>query len=332
MATDYFNDNDVQTVDFKPDNFFDNWYTDCIKEKEYFLDWGSPLLNEAFRGAKEGTTILMAGSPNYGKSSLLTSIILNILNNNKDLVVVDFTIDDPINKRLTQYIANLSKLEMNTVDFANNIDNNVKRERFNQSCLKVKGWVNNKELYLYESSTDETNQSSISFIIKTLEDIRKTNPNKKIVASIDSINDIEPGIRTDDTMLRSESVAKELNRLVNRTDSLLLATTHLRKNGGRRPTLEDLKGNNFLAYSAKCAIGIFNDIKQNKDKAKVHWTARHQDGTQSTMPVIEAHFLKSKISSFNEAIMFKQIPAMAYVQEADEATQKILQQMMFGAI
>jgi len=314
-------------------SIFDNWKEECLKEKEYYLDWGTPMLNTALMGAKGGMSVLISGAPNHGKSIFLTTTIGNLIRNNKDVVIIDFTLDDPCNKRITQYIAANSKLDMNTVDFINTVTDTVKLDRFDMACKIFRSWIENNKLYMYESSSSvdsNVNQASIKFIVQKTEEIRAKHPNSKIVVSIDSLNDIEVGIKNDDPYVKSESVAKELNRLITRTDSLLLASTHLRKSGGRRPTLEDLKGNNYLAYSAKVAIGIYNDIKLNKDKAKVYWLAKKLDGSTVQFPIVEAHFLKSKVSSFNSVISFMQWPAQARLEEPEDQDQYI--SMIYGAV
>jgi len=51
-------------------------------------------------------------------------------------------------------------------------------------------------------------------------------------------------------------------------------TGHLRKNDGRRPGLDDLKGNNFLAYDLKVAIGVYNEAKRRcrSGATRTTWT------------------------------------------------------------
>jgi predicted ATP-dependent serine protease len=311
---------------------FDMWKEECYRNKEHYLNWGTTKLNEALRGTKGGMSVLIGGQPNFGKSQLLTNIISNILINNEDVIVIDYSLDDPRNKRLTQYIASSAKLDMNTVDFINTVTDKAKLDRFDEACSRFKKWLESNKLYIFESSSDEStvNQASIKFIVDKTEEIRKRHPTSKLIVAIDSLNDIEVSIRSDDPYVRSEASAKELNRLIVRTNSVLLASTHIRKNGGRRPTLEDLKGNNFLAYSAKVAIGVHNDIKLNKKKAQVFWIGKRPDGTTVDMPILEAHFLKSKVSDFNGAIVFKQWPAQARLEEPEDQSSYI--DMIYGKV
>jgi len=264
-------------------------------------------------------------------SQVLTFLSRNILARNRDAIVVDFTMDDPKSKRITQYIAAMAHLDMNTVDFMNNVIDPDKIDRFVKACNEFKSWVDSGRLLMWESgSNGNGSQSDIKFIISKTEEIRRENPSAKVVVILDSLNDIEAMVKSDDPYVRSESVTKELNRLIVRTDSVLIASTHLRKNGGRRPTLEDLKGNNFLAYSAKVVIGIHNDMKLNKGKAKVFWTGKKPDGEKVDLPIVEAHFLKSKVSDFNSIIVFQQWPSQARLKEAEN--QETYLDIIYGGV
>lgn len=317
---------------------FEKWRAECLRDKTYYLNWGGSLFNEALRGANEGDTIFVCGAPNAGKSMVLTSTLINLLKLNDDLVVLDFSVDDSEKKRITQYIANLSNLNMNDVTFANKTLGPNEMALFNTACDTVGEWFKNNRLFVYESVGDGeslTLQASTKFIKTTVEDVRRNNPNKKIVVAIDALNDVELdyGNKKVYTELGEERLlAEEINRIILKNKCLLIATSHLRKNNNRRPTLEDVKGNSFLAYSAKVAIGIFNDMKINKDRCKVSWCEHRKDGITYRMPVIEAHFLKSKVSDFNGVICLKQWPSKGKVEEPDQILQKEYQDMVFGAI
>lgn len=314
-------------------DYFDDWKNSCLKEKNYFLNWGGQQLNEALRGTSEGMSILLGGQSNHGKSILMTNTVLDLLKLNEDLIVIDFTLDDPKKKRITQYIASMSKVDMNKVDFANNMTNETEIFRFNESCSTLREWLAKGKLQLFENSSDDIemiNQASIRFLESKTEEIRKENKKAKIVVAIDSLNDIE--VKGEDALARSEGIAKSINRMITRNGVVLIASTHLRKNGGRRPTLEDVKGNNFLAYSAKVIIGVHNDVKLQKDKAKVFWKQKTIDGSMINMPVIESHFLKSKVSDWNGVLFYRQWPSWGRVEEMDEVSSKVLKSIVYESI
>ena len=155
---------------------FSEWRQECTREKEYYLDWGSDLFNEALLGVSGGVSIFLAGLPNAGKSHALTSIALKLLDNNDDIVILDFTLDDSLHKRFTQYIANLARLPMNTVDFANKIVREEDGERFENACERFQQWMTGKKFIAFEGGIDAGKgpQDTISFLHKTLEKARQS--------------------------------------------------------------------------------------------------------------------------------------------------------------
>lgn len=304
------------------------WYEDCLSEKDNYLNWGWPVLSNALMGACGGTSILIAGAPNSGKSQLQTSLVIQLLNNNDDVVLVDFTLDDTKKKRFTQYVSNLSNLEMNTVDFANKIRNPDKRKRFEEASNKVLKWIGSNKLFMYENFSGDTNQANLAWIHKKLVSIRNTYKDKKLVVILDSLNDVDPPKKSEDSLEESKVITQLLNKTITANNALLISSTHLRKVGGKRPTLEDVKGNNFLAYSAKAVIGVYNDVKINKEKAKVVWQDK-QGEELIKMPIVEAHFLKSKVSDFNGCIPMLQWPAIGKVQEPEKEVQSMLCNLIY---
>lgn len=296
------------------------WKDKCLSEKSNFLNWGFPELSSALRGAQGGDSILIASCPNYGKSQLQTCVVINVLRNNDDCIVLDFTMDDSKRKRITQYIANLSGLEMNAVDYANKLESEEERLKFSKAYSLLESMVREGRLNLYESSISDSDgrpivQNTVDFISRKVHKEREDNPDKKIVICIDSLNDITNGKYSTDDFERSQSVSSELSSLITRTQSILLATSHLRKVSGRRPTMDDVKGNNFLAYSAKAIIGIHNDVKLNDKDARLYWLNEiHGD----RLPIVEARFLKNKVASFNSTIFYRQIPALGRLIECNK--------------
>lgn len=265
-------------------------------------------------------------------SQLMTSMMINLLKNNEDVTILDFTLDDPTNKRITQYVAGLANVEMNLVDYANKIVKPEDTQRFKDGCEMFRHWMSNGSMYLYESSNkDGDNQAQIGFISKTVQEVRKKIGDRKLVIVIDAINDVDNSkVKIEDNYARSESVSKELNKILIQNDAILFASSHIRKNGGKRPTLEDMKGNSYLAYSAKVVIGIHNDMKLMKDKSKIFWKKKLSTGDIIKMPVLEAHFLKSKVSNFNSSINFLHEPSKGLVREPDQQTALLLKELIYS--
>lgn len=319
----------------------ENWRLECTSPRDYFLNWGSPLMNYTLQGAGEGSTIIIGGAPNFGKSALLTSTIIKLLEHNKDITILDFSLDDPLGKRLTQYVANMARLPMNDVMFAHKALGPVEMERFSEAYDKLRKWMSDGSLYIYEATADDNAgkdivvQATTSFITKTIREVREAKPNTKLIVAIDAINDVDLDIKKPSFSELSEekTIVKEITRAVISAKSLCIVTSHLRKNEMSRPTLEDIRGNSFFGYSAKAVFGLYNDVKAKRNNSNLVWEEILPDGTTISYPIVELHVLKSKTSDYNGIICMQQWPAQGRVEEPDNMEiQKNFQRMVFGTV
>jgi len=144
---------------------------------------------------------------------------------------------------------------------------------------------------------------------------------------------LDTGRRVYSELDEEKKMAQALSQAIKLVGAVGVLATHLRKNENKRATLEDIKGNSHLAYSAKVVIGVFNDAKVKRNKSQVMWDEIRRDGSVVAMPILEAHFLKAKTSDYNGVICFKQWPALGRVIEPDDpAEQKSLQDLVFGGV
>jgi hypothetical protein len=102
----------------------------------------------------------------------------------------------------------------------------------------------------------------IEFIRSAMAAIRSKCPDKKIVLGLDALNNVIVDPAITDEYVTAKLIADQLEEILTEFNVLFVGTGHLRKNDGRRPGLDDLKGNNFLAYDLKVAIGIYNEAKR----------------------------------------------------------------------
>lgn len=302
---------------------FNAWVDYCDKEKDSYLVWDGQRTNESLQWVIPGSSIMIAGHTNHGKTSLLMSMVAGLLSSNPDLMVIDFSIDDPCIKRYSQYTAILASLPINSVMNAKRVL--VTPEEISSHTTAVAtmtSWVNSDRLQVYEAmSFDGDNfkdQNRISFISETVIAARAKYPKRKIIFVVDALNDVmfDKG-NVFSELDREESQVKSLQKLAIGTDTIWISSTHLRKNMGRRPSLEDLKGNSYLAYRATVVIGVYNDAKSvGIHNSKILWDEKMEDGTLVSRPVLEAWFLKSKVDDCRyPVIAYKQWPHKGRVQE-----------------
>ena len=263
--------------------------------------------------------ILIAGNPNVGKSQLLSTLNLQLLAANADVHLIDFTLDDPKRKRLTQYAANLARIEMNRIDFANHLSDPNQLRRYDAALVTLSQWFTAGRLELHAATGRDANgrtvlQSAFAFIRATVEAAARNYPDQKLVVSLDALNNVIVDPNMTDEFVTARLITEKLETLISEFDVLLVATSHLRKNNGRRPELEDLKGNNALSYAAKAPSWDLQ--RRQAPQRRCQCLLGRCQAARVRRPIVEAHFLKSKVSAFNGCIPFMQWPAWGKVEEA----------------
>jgi hypothetical protein len=230
-------------------------------------------------------------------------------------MIVDFTLDDLARKRITQYAANLSRIPMNQIDFINQADpveDELRIAGYEMALEEIREWMFSGRLKIFQRTMADRKGGRmlpcrIEFIRSAMAAIRSKCPDKKIVLGLDALNNVIVDPAITDEYVTAKLIADQLEEILTEFEVLFVGTGHLRKNDGRRPGLDDLKGNNFLAYDLKVAIGIYNDVKVHRDAAAVYWRDA-EDLEEIRRPIIEGHVLKSKVSDFNDVICFHQWP------------------------
>lgn len=281
---------------------YSSWKTYIDTPKQAYLVWDGERTNESLRWLVPGTSMVIAGHTNHGKTSLMMSMIAGLLRNNPELMVVDFTIDDPATKRYTQYVSILGNLPINSVlnhKVAINSEKDIQGLALANQMME--SWDRDERLVIFEAMTREgdsfVDQNKASFIIKTVEGFRQKYPDRKLIFLIDAINDVEYDLgHTFGELDQEKALCRDLQKLAIGTESIMMANVHIRKNMLKRPTLEDIKGNSYTAYRATVALAAYSDAKaQGLHKSKIVWSDIGANGVETDRPVLEVWFLKSKV-------------------------------------
>jgi hypothetical protein len=168
---------------------------------------------------------------------------------------------------------------MNDVDFINRADPDDESAvigRYEMAVEEIREWMSEGRLKLFQRTMPDRKGNRmlpcrIDFIRAAMARIRKTCPDKKIILGLDALNNVIVDPSVTDEYVTARLVADQLEDILAENNVLFVGTGHLRKNDGRRPGLDDLKGNNFLAYDLKVAIGIYNEAK-HRCRSGATWT------------------------------------------------------------
>jgi hypothetical protein len=224
--------------------------------------------NMAFCDFEAGLALL-AGKPNHGKSSVVVSLIHNVLKLNKDTMVLDFSFDDSTGKRFQQHVAHLSGLEYQqiTMQQSDQAVNKTKAEAISQ----LYRYIGEKRLFIYDdllkdkSFENLVRFNKVSNIKLLIREARRQFPDRKLLVFIDAWNDIDLSEYTksfNEIQQQKEGI-NELRSIANANDTIIFMNAHLRKGTTTKVDYEALKGSGDLTF-APLWIGILNNEKREE--------------------------------------------------------------------
>lgn len=216
------------------------------------LDWGMESLNKAFEGLNPGL-IMVAGSPNVGKSALCMQLAWRVSQSNQKIkegerpnkaYVVYFSLDDNATDLLPRIVAIDANVPINVVKAPAKYQD----ERPDLIVRRNNGIKRLKEAVPYFKMIDSTKGSSIEFIEEQVRrhhlELQGKDEAYKLVVFIDNFHDITVDAINfkDNGNAKYDYIAGELSRICTQYDIPVICTAEFRKlNGNRRPTVDDVR-------------------------------------------------------------------------------------------
>jgi len=292
-----------------------------------YLKFGSKYLDKATEGIEYSTFIIPAPA-NLGKSTLLINIYHQLILNNPEAFVLDFTLDDTFDIRYRNSLARISKLSINSMKYPDTLSDPEKRIR--EAAAKT--WetdIASKLIILDKTDFNDraTRLTTIEKMIYYTKDNLK-GKNKKLIVIIDGLHDIYvddfPG--NANNQIQTESwVSKRISDIADGAKCTIIASAHTPKGSRRRGNSPDaIKGSSNFGYDAKIIGAVYSDYKINRENAEIfHEIAKaNQPDITEKLPVIELDITKNKVSDFSDIIFMKHYPVQSRAEEADEAWQE----------
>lgn len=309
------------------------------------LKTGWPLFDQWVGGIPRSESfVTIPGKMNQGKSSLLSNLAWRLLQNNSETIVLYHTIDDSMPLFLPRVWA--SKFQNYNFDAA--IDgfgqhktgwysNDFKKAGFSLENYKGFGEAYNqamdwtremieRELFIPEDIS--TLAPSLPALENRIKAIRQKFPERKLVVFGDNFHLYDlPGFTDGESKTRHMSMF--VKGLANKYHATIIMTMELPKMSltpGVRPRVRNIKGTGGISYDSSLNIGVYNDIKDFGDAAKLVYTDMdHLDPSTGQCPyrrpVLELVFDKSKINSFDGTIYFDFEPRSGGMEECSMADQ-----------
>ena len=309
-------------------NTLDNFETNAWQAKNVGIKTGFDCVDKAFEGGLFPGFIILAGDSNLGKSAFITQLAWGIVENNQDVYVMDFSLDDAMPDKLARVAACSGKLIINAVKTPLNYMNYpLMLIRRKNAILNLRANVGKYRAY------DSAFSTFIEDIEKEIEEklvfFDANGINKKIVVCIDNFHDLniasEPRLQDKE---KYDKLAQWCSDLAIKHNITIICSAELKKlNGNRRPILDDIREAVKIKYEAKAVLLVYNEVHYKGDGADIFFMKQNNPFKQ---PVFEVHFAKNKFGTYKGRAFFEFYPEMAYMKECDPAAQKTYPQIVFG--
>ena len=286
---------------------------------ERFIDFGSPEWNKATESFEYGV-FFICGAPNMGKSAIVTSKMLDVLENNNDVAVIDFTLDDTIEKRLHRLVSNRAGTRINQIAIAHDLSEDVAERRL-QAYREVSDYAANDRYAMCEIGVLSTIEQQVAEYRARLGD------DVKIVMVLDGVHNVKTQSAYVDPLSRQEEIVARIGALAKRERAAVLSTAHVVKSRGvRSVSMDDLKGSGYSTFEANIISMVYCDIKVNRAEAQVFRIQEMPDEETGELvptkcPVIELNIVKDKSSEFNDVIFHDFWPEQARTVEVSREMQ-----------
>lgn len=291
------------------------------------LKSGFDLFDEGLDGGIQPGVYLFAAQPNVGKSAMMLQIAKQVAENNEDVFVAYFSLDDSNTELLPRWIACDQRI---TISQAKNPEKYIDQpdilQRRADGVKRLYQMINRFGMYDIHNcgSSVEAIEDKIKQLMMTLPD------QTKLMICIDNFYDITCDNRAfhSDDSAKYEHNASEIKRWYKQYNIPILCTAELRKlNSNRRPTPEDLRDTVKLQYIANWIGLLYNEVGIKEENAELYWLGEHTD---QKMPVIELRFGKNKLGSFKGTRFYEFVPNMSYMMEAPMEDSKRYASLLYG--
>ena len=289
---------------------------------------GFESINKGFDGGIKPGFMIVAADSNVGKSIFINQLATQIVNNNDDVYVMDFSLDDAMPDKLARVIACDNRIYVNSVKSPlNYTEYPLMLARRLQGMNKLRSITGKYRAY---DSTFTTDIEAIEAeILRVKIELDAAGINKQIVVFVDGFHDLTTSTYPNyQDKQKYDHLANVCGNLATKYKIPLICTAEFRKvNNALRPMLDEIREAVKIKYKAKAVLLCYNDVHYKNEGANVFFNRKDLAGKQ---PVFEVHFAKNKYSSFKGRVFFESYPEMARMEEADETSAKHYSSIIAG--
>lgn len=302
-------------------HIINHFESDAWSAKSVGLKTGWEQFDKAFDGGIKPGFIVIGGDSNLGKSAVMSQLAWQIVENEPNAYVMDFSLDDPMPDKLSRIISSGSKVLLNAVKNPQGYqDMPIMLGRRKLALNRLRERVD--RYHAYDASFSTYIEDIEEEIQRKMIALDSAGIEKQIVVFIDNLYDlnIKSGAGGMDQRIKYDIIAQWCADTAIRYNIPIICTAELRKiNGAKRPELDDIRDCTKVKYEAKAVIMVYNEVHYKGDAADVYFTRSNNPLKQ---PVLELHFAKNKMSSYKGRLFFEFYPEMARLEQPDEQAVK----------
>lgn len=284
------------------------------------LTTGWKGIDQAIGGLQTGFHVI-GGDSNIGKTSFMSQMAWNVATQNPDAYVIDISLDDPMLDKVSRVIAAGQRVLINAVKSPRDFTQYPKMLQRRADGLKqLRRMVNCYKTY------DSDHSSEVEKIKETVKrhivELKQAGEKRKVVVFIDNFHDLttEAKEAQGSDKAKYTYLASYCSDMATELDIAVVASAEFKKvNGFRRPSIDDLREAVKIKYEAKSVMLCYNEVSLKGEAAAVYF---EKAGDAEKQPVYEVKFAKNKFSKFKGRVFFEGYPEMAYFIEADDASTK----------
>jgi len=342
-----YQENSILTCDGQPETFtvsypskpiedyqvsmwetLDRFERDAWSPTNLGIKTGYDCIDKAFEGGLTPGFTIVGGDSNLGKTAFMTNLALNVVMNNQNIYVMDFSLDDSIRDKLSRVAACCGNITINAVKTPQHYKNNpYVLARRTQTMANLRTITD--KYCAYDASFSTFVEDIQQEILNKLIYFDQNKIDKKLIVFIDNFHDMDikeqPGLSMKD---KFDTLAQWCSDFSTQQNIILVCSAELKKlNGTRRPQLDDLREAVKIKYAAKAVLLVYNEVHYKGESANVYF---NEQGYPFKKPVFEVHFAKNKYGTYKGRNFFYFYPDTCKLIECDQQTSKTYTSIVYG--
>lgn len=263
---------------------------------------------------------LLVGSPNTGKTAMMLTLIPRVLESNNDAMVIAYTNDDSRDIYFNRLVAIISKMPIKWIERPDMYLDSEKRMIRDAAFKKVMDWVSSERLII----KDIVSGATVEYYGKLLSTWRTKYPDRNIFSTCDNLHRMRCEIGGEERE-RVKYISSMIKSYTTKYSCVALCSVEMTKANmyERVSDCNAIAETAALQYDANLIIFLWNDIAAKREQAKQFFTYDSLEYIENhgyvvkpiIGPVVEAIFLKNKISNFKGSLFFKFYPTTSYFED-----------------